>query len=192
MSSQGRVIRLLVRIVRFFPASRTSSRIGRVLSFALGGLGVDVVTTIPLNDGSLMVMDTRGRTESEAVWTGDYDPGLLSFLTAAIDVNGPNVIDVGANVGLLAVPLARRVAPLGGTVLAIEPVAANAKRLQESIALNGLRNVLVEICAAGSHSGEATLTREDAFGQTSGNALIDIPNIREPGAPSGVAATHTG
>jgi FkbM family methyltransferase len=48
-------------------------------------------------------------------------------------------LDVGANVGFLAVPLAQAVYPRGALV-AFEPLAANFHRLRENLRINGVLN----------------------------------------------------
>ena len=69
---------------------------------------------------------------------------------------GSTAIDVGANVGVFTVVLARAVGT-GGRVLAYEPSAENACRLQENVHLNGLDNVEVRGKALGDEPGELEL-----------------------------------
>jgi FkbM family methyltransferase len=73
---------------------------------------------------------------------------------------GTTAIDVGANVGLFTVPLARAVGS-GGRVVAIEPDAENVGRLEANLRLNRLENVLVERVAAGERDGEIELQVAD-------------------------------
>jgi FkbM family methyltransferase len=73
---------------------------------------------------------------------------------------GTTAIDVGANVGLFTVPLARAVGS-GGRVVAIEPDAENVARLEANLRLNRLTNVLVERVAAGDRDGEVELHMAD-------------------------------
>jgi FkbM family methyltransferase len=69
-----------------------------------------------------------------------------------------NVVDVGANVGYMALMSARSVGPTG-RVLAIEPDPGNAQLLTANIARNGYQNVTVCRCAVGGQAGTATLYR---------------------------------
>jgi FkbM family methyltransferase len=80
---------------------------------------------------------------------------------------GSTAIDVGANVGLFTVPLARAVGPRG-RVVAIEPDAENVARLEANLRLNRLGNVLVERVAAGDGDGEIELhlANDPAFHST--------------------------
>jgi FkbM family methyltransferase len=83
----------------------------------------------------------------------DYEPAVWNELLGSVE-SGDVVADVGANVGLYAVALARRVGPTG-RVIAYEPDAANAELLCRNIELNGVGRV-VEVCelAVGSAPGE--------------------------------------
>jgi FkbM family methyltransferase len=65
-------------------------------------------------------------------------------------------IDVGANVGLIAIPLALAVGPLG-RVVAVEPLPENVERLERNIRRNNLDNVTVVAAAAGPDDGELEL-----------------------------------
>jgi FkbM family methyltransferase len=69
---------------------------------------------------------------------------------------GDVAIDVGANVGLLAVPLALAVGP-EGRVLAVEPLPENVERLEGNLRRNELGNVTVVTAAAGAEDGEVQL-----------------------------------
>jgi FkbM family methyltransferase len=72
------------------------------------------------------------------------------------------VVDIGANVGLVTVPLALA----GGRVIAIEPLPENVERLRKNILCNKLTNVVVVEAAAGADDGRAVLhsALDPAFG----------------------------
>jgi FkbM family methyltransferase len=65
-------------------------------------------------------------------------------------------IDVGANVGLHTVVLARAVGP-GGKVLAFEPEPSNLSRLRDNVRRNGLNNVEIHPFALADRAGAAVL-----------------------------------
>jgi FkbM family methyltransferase len=69
---------------------------------------------------------------------------------------GDVAVDVGANVGLLTVPLALAVGP-AGRVLAVEPLPANVERLEDNVRRNQLGNVTVVSAAAGAKDGQVQL-----------------------------------
>lgn len=76
------------------------------------------------------------------------------------------VWDVGANVGIYSVLMARRVAH----VVAFEPVAATVDRLQRNLDLNAAHNVTVVNVALSDVPGEATMATTP--GGAGGNHLI--------------------
>lgn len=73
---------------------------------------------------------------------------------------GDVIVDAGANIGALAVPLAARLGPTGG-VIAFEPQRVLHQVLCANVALNGLTNVLTECCALGDRDGTVRLPALD-------------------------------
>jgi FkbM family methyltransferase len=89
------------------------------------------------------------------------------------------MIDVGANLGLSALP----VALLPRRVVAFEPVADNVRALRESIARNGLDNVTLVECAVSCTVGQrciyVPLGRADnsSLGEEAANANVSSPEV---------------
>jgi len=78
----------------------------------------------------------------------------LSFMAKYLE-GGGCLVDVGANIGALCIPLAMKAkAPV--TVVAIEPNPKNAERLRYNAGINGLTNIIVAPYAVGP-SGKAKL-----------------------------------
>lgn len=69
---------------------------------------------------------------------------------------GSVVVEVGANIGSLTVPLAQRVGP-NGFVFAFEPERILFQNLAANIALNGLLNVATIRAAVGAAAGRAAM-----------------------------------
>jgi FkbM family methyltransferase len=69
---------------------------------------------------------------------------------------GSAVIDVGANIGATALPLAKIVGPQG-RVICFEPIAANIERLRQNIILNDVPWVQVEPVALSDRQGELVM-----------------------------------
>lgn len=69
---------------------------------------------------------------------------------------GGNFLDVGANIGLFALRAAGIVGP-GGRVVAIEPAAISADRLEANLALNAFAHVTVVRAALSDREGQAQL-----------------------------------
>ena len=90
-------------------------------------------------------LDARGR--HALLHPPAVHPSVLAFLNP-----GGVAIDVGANLGEWAVPLARRVGP-SGRVLAIEPAPRAAIALDKTLVANALAQAEVIRCAVGDHDG---------------------------------------
>jgi FkbM family methyltransferase len=71
---------------------------------------------------------------------------------------GMQVVDIGANVGLFTVALAKMVGP-SGRILAIEPDPTNARLLKANVKRTGASCVTVCQCGAGATQASAKLTR---------------------------------
>ena len=90
-------------------------------------------------------LDARGR--HALLHPPAVHPSVLAFLSP-----GGVAIDVGANLGEWAVPLARRVGP-SGRVLAIEPAPRAATAVDKTLVANALAQAEVIRCAVGDHDG---------------------------------------
>jgi len=89
---------------------------------------------------------------------------------------GMHVADVGANIGLYSLLLARGTGPTG-RVYAFEPDALMAGALRRNLAANGATHAEVFECAVGAATGSAVLQRnamnsgDNRLGTTTGTAL---------------------
>jgi FkbM family methyltransferase len=83
-------------------------------------------------------------------------------IACAIELARPGLtaVDVGANIGIYTVALARAVGS-DGQVLAIEPDAMNVRRLRDNLARNSIANVRVVEAAAGDRAGAVELRLAD-------------------------------
>ena len=88
---------------------------------------------------------------------------------------GDHCLDVGANIGVHTVRLAKLTGP-GGLVTAVEPDPGLAVRLGRNVALNGLENVRVVNAAATDRAGEMTLYRPGELDTNRGRASL----VRHP------------
>ena len=91
-------------------------------------------------------------TERGALFNPDYNREELDFLRAHVGVGG-RFVDVGANVGTYALPLARHVGS-GGRVVAIEPHPVTHARLAFNRRASGLDQATLFAAAAGPADGE--------------------------------------
>jgi FkbM family methyltransferase len=90
---------------------------------------------------------------------GEFSPDETDFLSRLVGP-GSLVLDGGANIGALTVPLARQVGPLGH-VWAIEPQRLTYQVLCGNLALNSLTNVTALHGALGKAGGGLTLPALD-------------------------------
>ena len=97
---------------------------------------------------------------------GDWFEEEINFLRQVVQP-GQTVMDIGANYGVYALSLARRVGPQG-TVWAFEPAADTARYLAQSIAANATPWLRLEQVALSDHVGTAWLHKP---GQSELNSL---------------------
>jgi FkbM family methyltransferase len=96
-------------------------------------------------------------------WTlwafGSFEPHFAELFSLLVRP-GDRCVDVGANIGLHTVRLAKLAGP-GGAVTAIEPDPGLARRIERNLVLNDLANVRVVNAAASDEAGPVTLHRPD-------------------------------
>ncbi|HEY0487309.1 MAG TPA: FkbM family methyltransferase [Mycobacteriales bacterium] len=139
--------------------------------------GADPLVVVRMRQGHLLRLDLRSGTEWFAYYSREFDDRRIAAARRLLRTPGAVAVDAGANVGLWAVPLAHHLAALGGHLLALEPMPANARRLRENLALNGLAEVAdVREVAVSDRAGTATLSLREDFraGAGTGNASLVI------------------
>jgi FkbM family methyltransferase len=88
-------------------------------------------------------------------WTGTHERAVQTALVELLH-RGDIVWDVGAHIGFFTLLSARLVGPTG-EVVAFEPVRGNRSRLNESLRLNGVENVVVRGEAVAASNGHTVL-----------------------------------
>jgi FkbM family methyltransferase len=120
-------------------------------------------------------------TERGALFNPDYNREELDFLRGYVPAGG-SFVDVGANVGTYALPLARHVGA-NGRVIAIEPHPVTHARLAFNRAASGLAQVTLVAAAAGDADGDLMIETDGdnlgashvVIGQASAHA-IKVPS----------------
>jgi FkbM family methyltransferase len=109
--------------------------------------------------------------------SGSFEKAELAF---AVEQTPPGsvAIDVGANIGMFAIPLARAVGRTGH-VIAIEPSPENACRLEQNVQLNALANVTVEPIAVAETQGSLLLQLASDPGFHSTTTAADFRGTNE-------------
>ncbi len=108
---------------------------------------------IPSHETGLLAFLARHGTEG-------YEAGVRSIMANMLRA-GDNVVDVGANIGVLTLTALNRVTP-GGRVMAFEPSPEIARTLQRTVVVNGYGAFCdVHPTAVGSTLGEMQLVVSD-------------------------------
>ena len=95
-----------------------------------------------------------GSIPREILETGNFEPASGQFLMSRMPSDGV-FIDIGANVGLFSLLLARRHS--GGRILAIEPTTQTYRVLERNIRLNSCENIEPCRVALTHYDGEGDL-----------------------------------
>ncbi len=125
-----------------------------VLRIEVGGVDAKFYVRTP---GELRVVDPAGETQGER--------HILEHLMATLRA-GDVFYDIGANVGLYTVLLAKTLGDQG-QVIAFEPGREAYQHLQDNLTLNHLSNVRTFRKALGERAGEAELYTGDENGHSS-------------------------
>lgn len=138
--------------------------------------------TVSLRDGLHFHVDTASWIEWNLFFWGAYDARLRGFLEQSL-TPGATAIDVGANVGVHTLAMARTVGE--GRVVACEPSPTVVRRLRANVALNELANVTIEEVAVGDEPGHVTLTLPAPEESNQGTARVTI----DPPSPESVTVS---
>ena len=107
---------------------------------------------VPYQGAAFRFYHQTSATERGALLNPDYNIEELDFLRAHTPMGGV-FVDVGANAGTYALPLARHVGP-EGRVIAVEPHPVMVARLAFNQAASAANNVALIAAAAGDADGE--------------------------------------
>ena len=104
-------------------------------------------------EGFELAVGTHSTSAAAAYYLGRSDWWEFDFIERFVRP-GDTVVDVGANVGVYSLFLAKAVGP-DGVVVASEPDPENAAALQENLSRNRLHHVRILQTALGDHDGVA-------------------------------------
>ncbi|MGH3205246.1 MAG: FkbM family methyltransferase [Streptosporangiaceae bacterium] len=139
------------------------------------------VTRVRTEAGDIFEADLSSTLEWQLWAFGRYEPHLAELFGHLVRP-GDRCVDVGANVGVHTVRLAR-LAGGDGEVIAIEPDPYVAQRARRNMVLNGLSNVRVANAAASERAGEMRLFRPSPRDTNRARAsLMHHPYLTGPAA----------
>lgn len=144
----------------------TLRSLGSLRSFAIGPHGVAVLADT--ENGLLLTPAADFMVGRRLCFNGRYDPELIEFLLGRCEV-ASQVLIVGAHVGALVVPLAKRVSK----VVAVEANPATLELLRMNVALNAAENVEIHAFAAGDKNAEVDFLAGQLNSGASGLAIGD-------------------
>ncbi len=125
--------------------------------------------------------DNRATTPN-VMQTGDFEPELHAYIRSVVPEGG-FAVDVGANLGILTVALARAVGE-SGRVIAIEPVPSNLEFLRWNIETNWIMDrVQVVEAAASDRPGETAMQISDDWNSL--GSIVQESIEYAPGHPAG-------
>ena len=120
------------------------------------------------HSGIKVNLDTRFKVE-RIMWSGIYERPLMRYLDT-LDMRGWTCMDIGANVGAVALVLAKKVGD-AGKVIAFEPGGPNLHRLRSNFDLNPELASVTEIVPNGVGSSRTELWWSEEEGNP-GNASL--------------------
>lgn len=132
------------------------------------------LTEARLHDGSSITVDPADYIGRPVYYFGDFDPKVTAVCTRLLRA-GETAVDIGANIGSVALQMARVVGP-SGAVHAFEPQPDLAERLAADARRNGFRQLIVHAVALTDR--DATATFNVALDNCGGAAINDA---RAPG-----------
>lgn len=130
-----------------------------------------------------VTVDARSDLALRAIGEGSYEQEMLDVLPSLI--GSGDLVNVGANVGIVAIALARLAAP-GRRVLCIEPIAECVDLLQVNLAAAGITNRTIVIQAFATAAAQGPRDMWTVPGKpeySSGGAIVHKavtadPNVR--------------
>lgn len=128
----------------------------------------------------MLVWDTQQWVSESLIHYGEYSEGESELFRSLIRP-GDVVVEVGANIGALTLPLSQIVGR-AGSVYAFEPQRLVFQMLCANLALNDIRNVECAQVAVGMEPGATTIEHVD-YDQPNNNGGA---RIGEPGESVGV------
>lgn len=145
--------RLLISVSRNGPLRRGIFRRSMTrLIMGITGKPLDVC----FRDCAFRLYGHNNLIEYGILLSPDYNAADIDFLLDGA-ADGDNFVDVGCNIGLYSLPLAKRAGPTG-TVVSIDANPLMASRLKRNAQGSNLTNVALFACGVSDKEGRANLT----------------------------------
>ena len=129
-------------------------------------------------EGLRLYIDLADHLIGLSVARGDYEVSEVEFIRTFVRP-GQTVLDIGANIGFIAVNLGALVGP-EGCVYAYEPVLDNFELLNKSLVENKMQSVVVTSRSAVSDTGGTMDLIVPTHSMNSGGSFLDTTDIGLP------------
>ena len=166
-------VRLLRAMVRRWPLPRGRGLLPRLAERRL----LRKPFPMHVQDGAFVLADWRDYMVQWAFY-GEHLRDAPFQASLGLLNEGSVAVDVGANIGLWALPAARRIGARGH-VWALEPVPPVARRLRDGAELSGIANVTCEEMALAERAGRRTIYAGSAA-NSGGTGFIRRPEADVP------------
>ena len=168
--TRARIFLALASVLRGLPRIRGKVRFGLWAYRLLNGRDDVIVDTTLFPEKLRFRLHLASAHERMAFLMNEYE-NETSNLLVRLWMRGA-FVDIGANIGLVAIPVAARLPP-GAAVFAIEAIRSNFEVLQSNIAANGLQTIIKPICLGlGSSAKEVYVQLEGDDPSRTGTANI--------------------
>jgi FkbM family methyltransferase len=148
--------------------SRALGKMAALKPLDLRGNMLPRANVVRCDDGDFILFSTEDMISKSLYKTGQWERNILEVSKAFYKgVESPLVLDVGANLGAYAIPIARDIHAAGGTVYAYEPQRVVYYQLCGNVVLNRLDNCHAFNQAVGDVDGEIEIP--DINYQANGN-----------------------
>jgi FkbM family methyltransferase len=174
MSLADKVRPSVAGFLRTIPEFRGKGRAALLLNKALLRQGASPIVECKMAGGHVLRLDLRIFNQMHAYFSGHYNDEMLSALLAYLRPGGV-ALDVGANTGMCAVPMALAARERQGHLIAFEPVTSNVDWLTHNLKLNQcLGCTTIMPVGLSDHPGETEIVLVDdlATGSPIGTAVI--------------------
>ncbi|MCB0401991.1 MAG: FkbM family methyltransferase [Flavobacteriales bacterium] len=129
---------------------------------------------IRLKNKTSLYIDVRSKTHLVPFWIGKRDQEIISKMIKHA-TEGAVILDVGANIGYYALPIAYHLRGKKVSVHAFEPVTSNYESLMKGIHKNQVSDfVVANKIALGDKAGSIDIIKTEKG--NSGNAVLSINN----------------
>jgi FkbM family methyltransferase len=172
---------IAVSVIRALPKVRGRGRLAQAVNSVLLAAGAEPKAVGRMIPGHSLILDTRIPGHCWALYLGNYNEEFIGPLLEFLRPGGV-ALDVGANIGLVTVPLTLAAKQKGGRVIAFEPFRRNVELIRENLRLNRVEDFVTIIEAGLSstpHDAELLLREDFELGAETGNASVAEDGIDE-------------